>query len=195
MTTPIAMRVIAAPNCTLEPLVAAHAAEMFVALSDPAIYEFENEPPPSEAWLSERYARLERRTSPDGAQAWLNWVVRLPGGELAGYVQATVLGTGTAVVAYELGSRWWRRGIGRAAVAGMLEELRVHHGVWAFAAVLKRANLRSHGLLLRLGFREATAGERVAFGAGDDERVMVREAASPDGPGTTHGGGYDHRGT
>lgn len=41
----------------LEPQVAAHASEMFDVLSDPAIYEFENEPPPSEAWLVERYAR------------------------------------------------------------------------------------------------------------------------------------------
>lgn len=32
---------------TLEPMVVAHAPEMFDVLIDPAIYEFENEPPPS----------------------------------------------------------------------------------------------------------------------------------------------------
>ena len=38
----------------LEPQVVAHADEMFVVLSDPAIYEHENEPPASLEWLLER---------------------------------------------------------------------------------------------------------------------------------------------
>lgn len=41
------MRTIEASRCVLEPQVAAHACEMFSVLSDPAIYEFENEPPPA----------------------------------------------------------------------------------------------------------------------------------------------------
>jgi hypothetical protein len=47
------MRTVEASRCTLEPLVVAHAQEMFSVLSDPAIYEFENEPPPSRSWLAE----------------------------------------------------------------------------------------------------------------------------------------------
>lgn len=168
------MRVVHSPLCTLEPLAAAHAHEMFRVLSDPAIYEFENAPPASEEWLASRYARLERGGSPDAAQEWLNWVVRLPGGELAGYVQATVLASGIAYVAYELASRHWRRGIGTDAVSAMLDELRTRHGVHTFVAVLKAANYRSMGLLRRLEFTPAGECQAAEFRAAPDERVMIR---------------------
>ena len=163
------MRILEATHCTLEPLTVAHAREMFGVLSDPAIYEFENEPPPSESWLEERYARLERRASPDGREAWLNWVVRLPGGEAAGYVQATVRGSGDALVAYELASWHWRKGIGSSAVSAVLDELRSNYGVRTFVAVLKAANHRSRGLLQKLGFEPASPAHSEAFGAGPDE--------------------------
>ena len=167
-------------RCTLEPLVAAHAAEMFTVLSDPAIYEFENAPPVSEEWLTRRYEALERRRSLDGQEQWLNWVVRIPGGELAGYVQATVLPSAAAAsVAYELGSRYWRQGIGRSAVAAMLGELRSEYGVHTFAAVLKARNFRSLGLLRVLGFSPASAQQAAEFGAAPDELVMVRAGAEP----------------
>ena len=110
------MRSITAPHCQLEPQTAAHAPEMYSVLSDPAIYEFENEPPRSLEQLSIRFAKLETRASPDGTEQWLNWVIRLPDGDLAGYVQATVLPDGLAFVAYELNSQHWRKGIGSSAV-------------------------------------------------------------------------------
>jgi ribosomal-protein-alanine N-acetyltransferase len=170
------MRTLSTPRCTLEPQVAGHAAEMFRVLSDPAIYEFENEPPASEAWLRERFAKLERRASADGTQAWLNWVVRLPGGELAGYVQASVLPGGTALVAYELGSRHWRQGIASAAVAAVLDELAQGYAVTLLVAVLKTANYRSAGLLRKLGFAPADAQTARRYADGPDESVMVRTA-------------------
>jgi ribosomal-protein-alanine N-acetyltransferase len=145
---------------------------MFRVLGDAAIYEFENSPPPSEAWLAERYARLERRASPDGRETWLNWVVRLPAGELAGYVQATVMESGQALVAYELTSRFWRQGIGRCAVSAMLRELQLNYGVQLFVAVFKRANFRSEALLRSLGFQSPSPV--VEFGAEGDECVMVK---------------------
>ena len=75
---PTAMRQIEAGTLHLEPLTSAHAAEMIGALSDPAIYEFENAPPESETWLQARYTRLEKRGPADGSEIWLNWVIRLP---------------------------------------------------------------------------------------------------------------------
>jgi ribosomal-protein-alanine N-acetyltransferase len=165
--------------CTLEPLVAAHAAEMFTVLSDPAIYEFENAPPVSEEWLTRRYEALERRSSLDNQEQWLNWVVRTPGGELAGYVQATVLPSAAARVAYVLGSRYWRQGIGRSAVAAMLAELGSEYGVHTFAAVLKAGNFRSLGLLRSLGFSPASARQAAELGGAPDEIAMVRAGAEP----------------
>ena len=176
------MRTVEAPLCTLEPLEVAHAHEMFGVLCDPAIYEFENEPPPSESWLAERYAVLARRASSDGTQVWLNWVVRLPQGELAGYVQATVLRSGAALVAYELASRHWRKGIGSSAVSAMLRELHANHGVRLFVAVFKAANFRSRSLLRRLGFQPASSQEVIEFGAQSDESVMVKRAAVHENP-------------
>lgn len=170
------MRTLVASCGTLEPLVAAHAPEMFEVLGDPAIYEFENEPPPSQEWLAHRYELLESRGSGDGTEHWLNWVIRLPGGRLAGYVQATVLPSKVSYVAYELNSRHWRQGIGRSAVQAMVEELRVQYGVHTLVAVLKAANFRSSGLLRSLGFVAASPAQAQAFGAEPDEVVMTRPA-------------------
>jgi len=72
------MRVIETDSLTLEPQTAAHAKDMFAVLSDPAIYEYENEPPPSVEWLRARFTKLESRLSANGQEQWLNWVIRLP---------------------------------------------------------------------------------------------------------------------
>ena len=166
------MNNVSAGRVVLEPQTAAHAAEMFAVLSDPAIYEFENAPPESVAWLTERFARLESRVSPDGAEQWLNWVVRLPSGTLAGYVQATIDRDRTAHIAYELASKFWRRGIGSAAVSGMLEELAVSYGVRTCVATLKERNYRSLALLQSLGFERSGSSR-------SDEIVMRKSIESP----------------
>lgn len=158
----------------LEPLAQHHAAAMFEVLGDPAIYEFENAPPASIDGLRERYRRLESRRSPDGSEQWLNWAVRLPSGALAGYVQATVRADGVALVAYELASRHWRQGIGRAAVLAMLEELAARHAVHTAAAVFKAANFRSEALLRSLGFVEPRRGTAPDVGCEPDERLMAK---------------------
>ena len=53
------MNVIAAGGIVLEPQTVAHAEAMFVVLSDPAIYAYENESPPSLEWLSVRFAKIK----------------------------------------------------------------------------------------------------------------------------------------
>ncbi len=170
------MRTLVASHGILEPLVAAHAHEMFEVLRDPAIYEFENAPPASEAWLTQRYAKLESRRSADGSEHWLNWVIRLPGGALAGYVQATVLPSGAAFVAYELNSRYWRRGIASSALRAVLDELRAGYDARDFVAVLKARNFRSEALLRKLGFAHGDTAQHVAYRDEPDEIVMVRKA-------------------
>ena len=171
------MRTLHARRCILEPLVQAHARKMFRVLSDPAIYEFENSPPATEEWLTKRYERLESRGSGDGKNMWLNWVIRLPSGELAGYVQATVLPDSTSYVAYELNSRYWRQGIGSSAVQALLEELHEQYSVKTFVAVLKAKNYRSKGLLRKVGFVPASAEEEALYRDEPDELVMVRASA------------------
>ena len=111
------MRTLATTTLTLEPQVAAHADAMFVVLSDPAIYEFENAPPASLEWLRTRFTKLETRQSADGQDQWLNWVIVLPNQQLIGYVQATVRGDHSALIAYELASAFWGRGLAHQAVS------------------------------------------------------------------------------
>lgn len=174
------MNAIEAGGMRLEPQVAAHADEMFVVLSDPAIYEFENAPPASLDWLRTRFTKLETRLSGDGTEQWLNWVIRLPGSGLIGYVQATVTGKGDATIAYELSSPHWGRGLGYQAVQAMISELQSHYGVRRLYAVFKRANFRSRRLLERLGF---TAGSPQQCGEQQveaDEDLMCREIRCSD---------------
>jgi [ribosomal protein S5]-alanine N-acetyltransferase len=168
------MRTVVASHCVLEPQLAAHAHEMFAVLSDPAIYEFENAPPVSEEWLTERYKQLEARRPSGGEQKWLNWVLRLPSGKLAGYVQATVLPDRTSYVAYELNSLYWRQGMGSSAVAAMLQELEEQYGTETFIAVLKAKNYRSVGLLRKLGFVPASAEQEARYRDEPDELVLVK---------------------
>lgn len=177
------MRSLRTTLCVLEPQVAAHAPEMFAVLSDPAIYEFENAPPASQAWLAERFRKLETRTSGDGSEQWLNWVVRLPSGELAGYTQATVEPSGFATVAYELASRYWRRGLGSCAVSAMLVELASAYRVHTFLAVLKARNFRSLALLERLGFRSGLPEHLASVDAEPDELIMYKPAGGVEGAG------------
>lgn len=171
------MNTLHAQGLRLEPQAQHHAAPMFELLGDPAIYEFENAPPPSLDGLRERYRRLESRRSSDGTEQWLNWVVRLPSGALAGYVQATVRADGTSLVAYELASRHWRQGIGRAAVRAMLDELAARYAVHTAVAVFKAANFRSEALLRCLGFVELRRDAAMGVECEADERVMLKALA------------------
>jgi len=164
----VSMRELRTSRLVLEPQVEAHAEVMFEVLSDPAIYEYENEPTQSLAWLRERFRKLESRASADGSQQWLNWVVR---GErdVMGYVQATVYDDSHADVAYVFASRFWGQGFAREAVEAMLRELRERYETRRAVAVFKAGNDRSRRLLHRLRFEDAVAPVE------PDEDAMARE--------------------
>lgn len=174
------MRTLAANTITLEPQTADHAAEMFVVLSDPAIYEFENEAPISVEWLRKRFAKLESRLSPDGQQRWLNWVIRLSKGELIGYVQATIFPDKRADLAVVLASAYWGQGLAKCAVKTMMDELITAFHVQHFTVVLKQRNFRSRRLWEGLGFCLASNELRQKIGIEADEFLMERNR--PDGP-------------
>jgi RimJ/RimL family protein N-acetyltransferase len=158
----------------LEPQLADHAEEMFEVLRDPALYRYENEPPASPEWLRGRFSRLETRRSTDGREQWLNWVLRLRGSGLVGYVQATVRPDGSAAIAYVLGSAWWGRGLAQEAVRAMLAELAANYCVRDFHAILKRDNQPSRRLLERLGFAVSSADAHRKHEVPEDEMLMER---------------------
>lgn len=167
------MQDLKAGELSLEPQVAAHADAMFVVLSDPALYEYENQAPLSVYGLRERFLALESRQSRDGSQQWLNWVIRLPTSELIGYVQATIYADRQTALAYELHSTYWGRGLARQAVSAVMDHLADHYTIDSFFAVLKKENHRSLRLLNRLGFTLGTPDQHVAKEVERDEYLML----------------------
>src|SRR5271169_562253 len=92
----------------LEPLLAAHADEMFGPMSAAAISDYmPGKPPASASALRERYAQLEKGRSADGSEQWLNWVVRLNSGGCVGFVQATIYPQFTADFAFAFTPEHW----------------------------------------------------------------------------------------
>jgi len=177
------MRALEADGLLLEPLTAAHAEAMFPLLSDPALFRYIDEAPPADlGQLRARYARLERRTSADGRQRWLNWVLRLPEQPPLGFVQATVLADGSAWVAYLLGSAHHGRGYATRATAAMLAHLESEYGTRLLLANVEADNLPSIRLLQRLGFRAATPAEAAPHQPTANERIFVREHGAGAGP-------------
>ena len=177
-----AMQSLETDDLLLEPLVAGHAEAMFPLLSDPALYRWIDEAPPADlARLRARYDRLETRTSADGRQHWLNWVVRRPGQPPLGYLQATVLEDGSAWVAYLLGSAHQGQGIATRATAAMLAHLEEAYGATRLLANVEAENGPSIRLLQRLGFRAATAAEAARHEPTASERIFVRDRRVRDG--------------
>lgn len=143
---------IDAGRLTLEPLRVGHAGELAVVLADPGLYGFTGGTPPSEADLVRRYTAQTVGLSPDGRQAWLNWIVRDTGtGAALGYVQATVE-DGTADVAWVIGTAHQGRGVARTAATAMVEWLR-RRGVTGVVAHVHPDHLASAAVAARLGLR------------------------------------------
>ena len=122
----------------------------------------DEDPPESISQLRKRYEQLQLRTSPEGQEKWLNWILRLRDSRsVIGYVQATVRGD-RASVAYVVFSNVPRMGYGKEAVAAMLAELQICYGVSEFGASVESENHSSLSLLKHLGFLQSeTEGNEV----------------------------------
>lgn len=160
---------------TLEPRTAAHAEAMFAVLADPVLYEFVDESPPvSVEALRDKFARSASGRSPDGAERWLNWVVRGASREVAGYVQATVEASLDTNVAYMFGKAHWGQGLATQAVSKMLDMVAGEFGVTRFFIVAERANPRSIRVAERLGFAPAPAALAVHKGTAATDVLMQK---------------------
>jgi len=113
------------PRLFLEPLVASHAAVLYAALQDPKLYRFiPQDPPPSPHDLEARYGALSVRHSPNGREAWLNWVLRQRAtGIYIGTVEATVHVDLTAMLAHMVFPSFWRQGYATEACRRVLVHL------------------------------------------------------------------------
>jgi len=162
----------------LEPLTAAHAAELFPLLCQSAIYNYIADPPPvSEEALAERYRCLESRSSPDGTQQWLNWAIRRrEDRECIGFVQATIYTGGTADLAFVLGSQFWGLGLAYEVCTAALWLFFSEFGISSVFATADGGNVRSCALLLRLGFERVAPSCYPHGTPGEGDEVFRLEA-------------------
>ena len=162
-------RVFETTRLRLEPLREAHAAELFELLSDARLYEFiPQEPPATRDALASRYKFLESRRSPDGTEAWLNWVARSKsGGGGLGTVQVTIFADRRAQLAYEIGVPYWRQGYATEACDRVIGAL-FEEGVVEVRAELDTRNVASIRLLERLGFVRGALRRRADHFKGSD---------------------------
>ncbi|MFF7634380.1 GNAT family N-acetyltransferase [Kitasatospora sp. NPDC008050] len=113
------IELIATERLELLPLGVEHAAALHGVLDDPGLHTFIGGEPESREALAERYRRWSAG-SPDPAERWLNWVIRLVAEDrLIGTVQATVHGT-EAEVAWVVGAGWQGRGCAREAARALV---------------------------------------------------------------------------
>jgi RimJ/RimL family protein N-acetyltransferase len=163
-------------DLVLEPLRTAHAEAMYEVLCDPRLYSYlDYPPPPDAAHVRGVYERLERRKSPDGADHWLNWIVRHAGGPPLGFVQATMQQDGDTWIAYVIGTAQQGRGIGTQATQAMLEHLASDYGAARFLASVEAGNAPSIRLLQRLGFTLAADELAARHEMTASERLFVRD--------------------
>jgi hypothetical protein len=83
-----------------------------------------------------------------------------------------------AHIAYELGSAFWRKKIGTAAVSAVLVELAATYAVRAVAATLKSRNYRSAVFLRSLGFSQQLPRTLSRLAHAPDELVMYKQIAA-----------------
>jgi RimJ/RimL family protein N-acetyltransferase len=147
-------RPIKTARLTLEPLRIDHADEMVSVLDDESLYEFTGGTPMTLVELRERYARQAVGHSPDGAQGWLNWIVReTASGSAIGTVQATVhdvSGVFAAELAWVIGSRSQGSGCAKEAAVAMLSWLREQR-VASFTAHIRSDHAASIAVAQHLG--------------------------------------------
>ncbi len=134
----------------LRPSEPAHAEALALALADPALHEHIGGAPSTVDEWRDRLEQWAARRSPDGAEAWLNWVVaERPGGTVVGWVQATVVGP-SADIAYVIGTPWQGAGYATEAARALLDHLATA-GVREIRAYIAPANAASASVARRLG--------------------------------------------
>lgn len=190
------------PRLLLEPLAATHAAAIFGPLGDERLYRFiPQNPPPSPAQLRARYDRLSSRRSPDGTEAWLNWVMRVSETDAyAGTLEATVFADRTASIAYTVFVPHQRREYATEGVARIIEHLVADHGVVLVIAEVDTRNAPSIALLERLRFQRMAEHRAVDHfkGTTSDEyryelRPLLRTGGSARVSKAPDGGGSQRR--
>ncbi|MGW0788324.1 GNAT family N-acetyltransferase [Streptomyces sp. NPDC002911] len=163
------------------PLDVAYAEEMAAVLFDPALHAYTGGAPEDAGALRARYER-QGAGSPDPAELWWNWVLRVRGdGGLAGYVQATVRGE-RAEVAWVVGTRWQGRGYAKEAAVALVRHLLDQGSVRTVVAHIHPDHAASAAVAAAAGLRPTAERE-------DGEVRWRRDGPRETGPGRAAGSG------
>ena len=165
----------------IEPLRSNHAEMVHPCLQDPAIYTFIPEDPPTQEYLQKRYDFLEKGSSPDGTELWLNWVVFLRGSTTAiGTFQATLPKGQSGSFAYIVFPPFWRNGYAREMATCILTHLFQVHAPSSLYADIDTRNHPSIALVESLGLTRISTTNGADFfkGASSDEfKYSISRAA------------------
>jgi [ribosomal protein S5]-alanine N-acetyltransferase len=165
--------ILEADRLRLEPVREGHALELFEVLANEQLYLFiPREPPQTIEALTNRFKRLEKRSSPNGDEMWLNWIIRSKTSACCmGRIEITIRSDRSAYLAYELGVPYWGQGFATEACRKVLKTLKEEYGVSQVVAEVDTRNAASIRLLERLGFQRISVHEKADFfkGSNSDE--------------------------
>lgn len=158
-------RILETPRLLLEPLVPDHASAIYEQLLDKRLYQFIPQDPPTSLQVVEnRYIALSSRLSPDGQEAWLNWVMRLrESSAYVGTLEATVHANRTAAVAYMIFPVFWRQGYAKEGCSRMLDHLFKDYRVSLVTADIDTRNIASISLIEALGMKRVSTQTNADF--------------------------------
>ncbi len=156
----------------IEPIRSAHAERVLASLQNPAIYIYLPEDPPTAEALQKRYDFLEKGSSPDGQELWLNWVAFLRDSMTPiGTFQATLPKGKAGAFAYVVFPSFWRQGYAREMATCLLTHLFEAHSIPSLFAEIDTRNIGSIRLVESLGLKRVATTQEADFfkGASSDE--------------------------
>ena len=162
---------LSSPRLVLEPLQARHAPLLFAGLSEPSLYTYiPQDPPTDHGALTARFERIARRGGARGDEVWLNWAMRMVDGSYCGQFEATANVGGYVDIAYFVFAPMQGHGIATEAGATAIAALRAR-GATRIGASLDTRNLASAALVERLGMKRVKTEVAADFfkGASSDE--------------------------
>ena len=187
--TPVEETTLGTGRLVLEPLLPEHAPLLFEGLADEHLHRFiPTDAPESAEALETRYRKLSSRRSPDGAEVWLNFAMRLreegtlPKASYVGMLEATVFPNRSAYIAYTVFVPFWRQGYAREGCVRMLRHLLEDYRVLVVVAGTDTRNAASVSLAEALGFERVgtTLGaDHFKGSVSDEHRYELRVDVNP----------------
>jgi tRNA(adenine34) deaminase len=178
-------RNLRSPRLILEPIGALHADALWPMFADPAMNRPGREPvPPSLEWLAAHFGTLERRITPDGVTARLDWALRdSQAGDYAGWAQALAHADGTAVIDVAITPACRGRALGAEALGVVLDELAGRAGTREVCAVVSGTQAAAIRMLQSLAMQPADAARCPQAHPRPGEQLFWRALAGPGGDG------------